>query len=274
MISVIAINRPNLPDRPHRRHLRADTRACAPQREARAPRALRIAGIVVGVAAALLATATLGAQQPAQQGGEPASDAALANAQSAAQGADPSPRRAASPAPAAPSSAGDGAYTVARPTVIRTAPDAAPVGELRAGAGVEVIGHDRGWVRVRTEAWVPASEIVPADTAYRAALSAADVRADPDGTRGKVVQWTVQFIALQTADPLRRGLAPDEPYVLARGPGRENALLYLVVPPSLLGTARALSPLDSVAVTARVRDGRSEPVGVPILDLQALRRLQ
>lgn len=173
-----------------------------------------------------------------------------------------------------PSEAGDGAYTVGKTTVIRTAPDAAPVGELRAGAGVEVIGHDRGWVRVRTEAWIPASEIVPADTAYRASLSAADLRADPEGTRGKVVRWMVQSIALQTADPLRHGLAADEPYLLARGPGTENALLYLVVPPSLLGTARALSPLDSIAITARVRDGRSDPVGVPILDLQSIRRLQ
>jgi len=240
---------------------------------------VRIAGIVVGIAAALLASATLGAQQASQQAGgvQSVTGAAPSNVQSTSQPATQPARRTAATAatqPAPSSDAGDGAYTVARPTVIRTAPDAAPVGELRAGAGVEVVGHDRGWVRVRTEAWVPASEIVPADTAYRATLSAADLRADPDGTRGKVVQWTVQFIALQTADPLRRGLATDEPYVLARGPGRENALLYLVVPPSLLGTARALTPLDNVAVTARVRDGRSEPVGVPILDIQAIRRLQ
>lgn len=215
-------------------------------------------------AALLFAPAALVAQQPAL-------NASTKGAPAAPSVAAPVPQR---PTMAGPSDAGDGAYTVARPTVIRSAPDATPVGELRAGAGVEVIGHDRGWVRVRTEAWVPASEIVPADSAYSASLSAADLRADPDGTRGKVVQWTVQFIALQTADPLRRGLATDEPYLLAKGPAHENALLYLVVPPSLLGTARALTPLDGIAITARVRDGRSDPVGVPILDLQAIRRLQ
>lgn len=187
------------------------------------------------------------------------------------KGVTPAPQQ---PIVAGASDAGDGTYTVARPTVIRSAPGATPVGELRPGAGVEVIGHDRGWVRVRTEAWVSASDIVPADSAYSASLSAADLRADPDGTRGKVVQWRVQFIALQTADPLRHGLAADEPYLLATGPAHENALLYLVVPPSLLGTARALTPLDRIAITARVRDGRSDPVGVPILDLQAIRRLQ
>ena len=220
-----------------------------------------------GIAVALLTPAGAVAQQAAQQRAQPAPSAA------ATPGTQKVTMPAAVPANGA-SDAGDGAYTVAKPTVIRSAPDAAPVGELRAGAGVEVIGHDRGWVRVRTEAWIPASEIVPADTAYRASLSAADLRADPDGTRGKVVRWMVQSIALQTADPLRHGLAADEPYLLARGPGKENALLYLVVPPSLLGTARALSPLDSIAITARVRDGRSDPVGVPILDLQSIRRLQ
>lgn len=247
----------------------------------RAPRVVRIAGIVVGIAAALLATATLGAQQTAPPPGPTPPSNTQSNADVPARRIPATPASVQLQASSAPqrtpvvaSDAGDGAYTVSRATVIRNAPDAAPVGELRAGAGVQVIGHDRGWVRVRTEAWVPASEVVPADTAYSATLSAADLRSDPDAARGKVVQWTVQFIALQTADPLRRGLATDEPYVLARGPGKENALLYLVVPPSLLGTARALSPLDSVAVTARVRDGRSEPVGVPILDIQTIRRLQ
>lgn len=236
----------------------------------RTPSCIAVGAIVLLVPGALLA------QQTSNPSAATASQAAIAQTTSpATQKPSQTPSQKSPQAAAlAPSDAGDGAYTVSRPTVIRSAPDAAPVGELRAGAGVEVVGHDRGWVRVRTEAWVPASELVPADTAYSARLTAADLRADPDAARGKVVQWTVQFIALQTADPLRRGLATDEPYLLARGPAKENALLYLVVPPSLLGTARALSPLDGIAITARVRDGRSDPVGVPILDLQAIRRLQ
>lgn len=241
-------------------------------------RVVAATGFAVVLLAPAGAAAQQSVQQPASRTAQPASSAAVTTptAQKVANQkvANPAAAPTTTPPATGPSDAGDGAYTVAKPTVIRTAPDAAPIGELRAGAGVEVIGHDRGWVRVRTEAWVPASEIVPADTAYRASLSAADLRADPEGTRGKVVRWMVQSIALQTADPLRHGLAADEPYLLARGPGKENALLYLVVPPSLLGTARALSPLDSIAITARVRDGRSDPVGVPILDLQSIRRLQ
>lgn len=169
---------------------------------------------------------------------------------------------------------GNDSYNVSLTTVLRDAPGSAAIGELKKTANVDVIARDRGWTRIRIEGWVPDSVLTPADTTYRAGLSAADLRADPAAARGKTVVWTVEFLALQTADPLRHGLADEEPYILARGPKSENALLYLVVPPSLMGTARALQPLTKVTVTARVRDGRSEPVGIPILDIQTLRRIR
>jgi hypothetical protein len=172
----------------------------------------------------------------------------------------------------APAPADGDSYNVLVPSVLRAAPSAGAIGDLRKGASVTVLARDRGWVRVRAEGWVPDSALTPADTTFRAGLSAADLRADPVAAHGKMVVWTVEFLALQTADPLRHGLADGEPYILARGPGSENALLYLVVPPSLVGTARALQPLAKITITARVRDGRSEPVGVPILDLQTIRR--
>ena len=161
-------------------------------------------------------------------------------------------------------------YTVTRATALRTAPDAAVLGQLQSGAAVEILARDRGWVRVRTEAWVREADLSPADTSLRVSLSAADLRADPEGVRGKVLQWTVEFLALQTADPLRQGMADEEPYMLARGPDRENAILYLVLPPSLMATARNLQPLAKIVVTARVREGRSAPVGIPILDVQSI----
>jgi hypothetical protein len=125
-------------------------------------------------------------------------------------------------------------------------------------------------VRVRIEGWVQEKDLAPADTAFGAGLSAADLRADPNGTRGKLVRWEVQILAMQRADPLRREMAPDEPYLLAKGPGSESALLYLAVPPSLLAEAKAIAPLTTVIITARVRTGRSDPVGTPVLDLQSL----
>ena len=103
-------------------------------------------------------------------------------------------------------------------------------------------------------------------------LSAADIRSDPAGSQGKLVQWQVEAVALQTADVLRTGLQPGENYLLALGPGAEKTMVYLVVPPALLPSARSLPPLSQITVTARVRNGKSEPAGVPILDLQSLSR--
>jgi hypothetical protein len=71
---------------------------------------------------------------------------------------------------------------------------------------------------------------------------------------------------------LRTGLAPGEQYLLALGPGPEKSLVYLAVPQPLLAAARSLPPLAQVTVTARVRNGKSEPAGVPILDLETLTR--
>jgi len=167
-------------------------------------------------------------------------------------------------------------YVATKSIPIRTAPvvgaSATPaVGQLAKGATVEVTARDRDWVRVRLEGWVRESDLAIADSALRP-LSAADIRSDPLGTKGKLVQWHVEAVALQTADPLRTGLAPGEQYLLALGPGPEKSLVYLAVPQPLLAAARSLPPLAQVTVTARVRNGKSEPAGVPILDLETLTR--
>lgn len=161
-------------------------------------------------------------------------------------------------------------------TPIRTAPTtgSAPspaVGQLAKGATVDVVARDRDWVRVRVEGWVREADLMVADSTLRP-LSAADIRSDPAGSQGKLVRWQVEAVALQTADPLRTGLQTGEQYLLALGPGAEKTLMYIAVPESLLTMARSLPPLADVIVTARVRNGRSEPAGVPILDLQSLTR--
>jgi SH3 domain-containing protein len=196
-------------------------------------------------------------------------DAPRAVRQQAASPPPPAPSR---PAVAATADTAGPLLTPARSTPLADAPEGRAVARLEPGAKMTPLARDRGWVRVSVEGWVLERDATAADSALRAELSAADLRADPDGTRGRVVRWDVQVLAFQVADPLRRDMAPDEPYLLARGPGTENALLYLAIPPSLVATARSIPSLTSVTVTARVRSGRSEPVGVPILDLQSLAR--
>jgi hypothetical protein len=184
------------------------------------------------------------------------------------------------PAPAASAAADsvaiellpEGTMRVARNAVARNAPNGAIVGQIGGGTYVVPLARSRGWVRVRAELWVPERDVVPADSTFGASLSAADLRADPEGTRGKTVRWEVQVLALQYADPLRRDLAKDEPYFLAKGPGSEDQLLYLAIPPSLLAEARSTQALTRLLITARVRTGRSQPVGIPILDVISFSR--
>lgn len=167
-------------------------------------------------------------------------------------------------------------HTVVKATVVRTAPATgtdvtSPVGQLAKGATVDVIGKDHDWVRVRVEGWVRESDLVVADSTL-ATLSGADVRANPAAAQGKLVRWEVQAVALQTADALRSGLQTGEQYLLALGPGAEKTLVYIAVPATLLQSARSLPPMADITVTARIRNGRSEPAGVPVLDLQSLTR--
>ena len=167
-------------------------------------------------------------------------------------------------------------HTVTKATVVRSAPvtgtDAPPaLGQIARGATVDVIGKDHNWVRVRLEGWVRESDLVVADSTLRP-LSGADVRANPAAAQGKLVRWEVEAVALQTADALRTGLQSGEQYLLALGPGVEKTLVYIVVPESLLQNARSLPPMAPITVIARIRNGRSDPAGVPVLDLQSLTR--
>jgi hypothetical protein len=163
--------------------------------------------------------------------------------------------------------------TPIRQTAIRVAPEGDSIGGVRPGAVVLPLARDRDWVRVRIEGWVRENELQTVDSAVQTRLSAADLRVDPDGTRGVIVRWNVQVLSpIQRADPLRRELAENEPYVIARGPDTESALLYLAVPPSMLDAVASIAPLTNAVITARVRTGRSSPVGVPILDLISIVR--
>lgn len=182
----------------------------------------------------------------------------------AQQASDSTPARFISPAtiPLRPASRAD----------IRTAPDGPIIGTVQGTGTVIPIARERGWVRVRVEGWVRETDLLPVDSSLRTALSAADLRADPEGSKGKLVRWKIEVLALQRADALRRDLAAGEAYFLARGPAGENALLYIAIPRAMMADVKGIAPLTVVQITARVRTGRSAPTNVPILDLETLSR--
>ncbi|MDQ6827298.1 MAG: hypothetical protein M3081_00350 [Gemmatimonadota bacterium] len=161
-----------------------------------------------------------------------------------------------------------------RRTLLGNFPNGKTVGTLEPGSRIEPLVRERGWVKVHVEGWVREADLVAVDSSINGTVSAADLRAAPDAWRGKTVRWEVQVIAFQIADALRKELALDEPYLLARGPGADNSLLYLAVPPTMLAAAKAASSpaMQRYVITARVRTGKSDPAGVPILDILTLTR--
>lgn len=189
------------------------------------------------------------------------------------------PQREAAESPTAPamtigSAVGpdSGDYVAGMNAILRESPTGRARATVAQGARVQALHREPGWLRVRIEGWMRDDALEPADTSMRAPLGPADLRADPAGTRGKLVRWEMQALAFQTADPLQKDMARDEPYLLARGPGNDPSLVYLAIPPSLVESARSLRPLSPVLVIARVRNGRSNPGGVPILDVLELAR--
>ncbi len=171
--------------------------------------------------------------------------------------------------PAATDTGNVNALTPDSTAPLAPAPSVAPVATLRHGAVLTPLARDRGWVRVRLEGWMRETDLVAADSSI-ARLSAADLRANPGAYVGRTVRWTVTSLAFQTAGPLRKDMQPDEPYLLARGPGSEDALLYLALPSNLVAQGKALAPMTKVVITAKVRTGKSDPSGVPILDVLTL----
>ncbi|MXW55649.1 MAG: hypothetical protein F4Z59_02880 [Gemmatimonadales bacterium] len=101
-------------------------------------------------------------------------------------------------------------------------------------------------------------------------VSAASLRANPDGYAGARLRWTVRFLSLERAEPERIDFYEGEPFLLARGPDPGDGLVYIAVPQELLAAAEKLRPLQTLDILVKVRTGRSALLRVPILDLLAL----
>jgi hypothetical protein len=104
-------------------------------------------------------------------------------------------------------------------------------------------------------------------------VSAAEVRSGGRAFEGKALEWTVQYIALQTADELRRDMPAGQRYMLARGPLPEAGFVYLLLSTEQVRAIEALPPLSYLTVVGRVRTARSQYLGNPILTLEDFRVL-
>lgn len=160
----------------------------------------------------------------------------------------------------------DRAVTVGR-SAMRVVPSGDTTAVLGGGAPLTVLARSGEWVRVRTEGWVHESDLRPVSTDVLVGVSGAEVRAQPDVFEGRVLQWTVQLIAIQTSDGLRRELPVGQSYLLARGPLPEVGSVYVMINDEQREVLERLSPLAQLVILARVRVGRSHYLGNPVVEL-------
>ncbi len=195
--------------------------------------------------------------------------APAADTQPAGGGFAPGPRPGDSTRSPSPSVDPSRAQPGQRATLYR-APDGPAAGTLAPATPLRVLGRSGEWTRVQLEGWVKSADLQTAPPGVLVGVSAAELRADPQRYAGQVLQWTLQFIAVQKADELRPDIPDGATYILARGPLPERGFVYVVVPESKLPLLGSLTPLATIRVTARVRTGRSRFLGNPVVDLLSL----
>ena len=155
----------------------------------------------------------------------------------------------------------------AHQTDVRRMPDGEPAGSLPEDTPVRVLARSGEWVRVATEGWIRESDLKPSAPGVLSGVSGAEVRARPADFVGKTVQWAVQYLALQTADELRPEIPRGQRYLLARGPLPESGFIYVMLPSEWLPRVEQLQPLAEVVIVARIKTGRSQILGNPVVEL-------
>lgn len=154
--------------------------------------------------------------------------------------------------------------------IIVDSPGGDTVARLSGGTLVEVVAREGEWSRVRVEGWTFSGALEPPDSLAGGVLrdiSRDSLQAHPERYRGRIIEWSVQFIALEEAERFRTDFLEGEPFMLTRGPGEDPGFVYIAVGPERLAEVQAISPLRRIRVIARVRTARSTLTGAPVLDL-------
>lgn len=159
---------------------------------------------------------------------------------------------------------------LSRASALRAAPEGGELATLPAGTVVRAGETRGGWTRVTVEGWVPRGAVAAGEeTDVDPEIVAG---APPAAFVGREAAWTLEHVALQTAEEWRTDLVPGEAFDLARVPGAEGLYVYLAIPDRLVPAFQALEPFARIRVEGRVRTGRSALTGVPVLDVSRLER--
>ena len=196
---------------------------------------------------------------------EPSADTPMVQG-TAAPPASSSPVPPAPPAQPGKTPADADRVEVGRETAVFAAPEAAQFGTVQAGTPIQVLGRSGEWIRVQLEGWVRASDIQSASGAPVGGVTAAEVRSEPSRYLGRVVEWRLQLIAVQTADELRTEMAKGQAYLLTRGPLPEPGFVYVTVSDAQAAEFRRAPALEEMTLRVTIRAARSKYLTTPIVE--------
>lgn len=171
---------------------------------------------------------------------------------------------------ASPESYGPDRAELVRKAPLAIVPAGAAIGSVDSGAGARVIARSGGWSRVQVEAWVPDSTLRPAEAGVLVGVSQAEVRANPSQYVGRVVEWRLQFVAIQKADELRPEIPAGQSYLLMRGPLPEPGFVYVILPQNQLARYEQLPALKELTLRGVIRAATSRYLPTPVLELVAV----
>jgi hypothetical protein len=145
-------------------------------------------------------------------------------------------------------------------------PGGAVIGTAPDGLQADVVERSGNWVRIRTDTWVLAEEVVPMPP-DSARVTLEELRANPARFVGQPVTWRLQFLSVQKADELRPELPPGLPYLLTRGPLPEAGFVYVAITAEQAARFRAMNPLDEFVARGTIRAARTKYLPTPVIDL-------
>jgi hypothetical protein len=156
-------------------------------------------------------------------------------------------------------------------TRLLSTPDGPPVGTLQQGSSARVVSRSGDWIRVQVEAWVKEDETrASTDSGSLAGVTAAEVRAAPARYLGKVVDWRLQYLAVQKADELRPEIPMGRYYLLTRGPLPESGFVYVIIPTEQVERFRGMTPLNEMLVRGTVKAATTRYLPNPVLELVSI----
>lgn len=141
------------------------------------------------------------------------------------------------------------------------------VGMVDSGTVARLLTRSGGWTRVQFEAWIPDTTLATAPAGVIVGVSQAEVQANPSRYVGQVVQWRVQFIALQKADELRPEIPSGSMYLLTRGPLPEPGFVYITIPTSQAAQFEAMPALKELTIRGTIKSATTKFLPTPVVEL-------